>query len=519
MDPVIVVGAGPVGLALSLVLGSYGVNTVLLDGGTAGAEEARQARTVVLRPDMAAFLGRFGCADALRTEGLRLAGWRAVRGAREASREEFAEAEAPLHIPQFALTRALRAALDERKCVEYVREVRADALEAEPDGVILHTSPVDGGDGTWWRGSHLVGCDGARSTVRKLLGVRFAGRTAVERHAVAAIKAELPWSGEALLQRGGQRRGLGAEVSARPLAGGAWRLDWLLGEEDGLVTPEALLERVAATLSAWGAADQSYELLDTGVHTVHHRLARHFRRDRCFLAGDAAHLGGAIGTQQLEEGLCDARNLGWKLALSVQQPRTSETLLDSYETERRGAVSGRLRAADQALPILRKGNLRGRGAAGLRLLRDGHLGKGAIGGPDVYADSPLAPDPLPPHALAVGTDWGAQVADVPVTAAEGGSGRLREWLGGVPLVVFLAPGTRYWDRSRLLGAGLMPQLRQALDRLPVPTELLIAEEYPGAAPHTVLVVRPDGVLAAALGGVKAAELHAAVDALRGGARV
>ncbi|NGN67391.1 monooxygenase [Streptomyces sp. A7024] len=519
MDPVIVVGAGPVGLALSLVLGSYGVNTVLLDGG-GGEDEARQARTVVLRPDTAAFLERLGCGPVLREEGLRLAGWRAVRGAREAARADFAdEAEAPLHIPQFALTRALRAALDERKCVEYVRDVRADALEAEPDGVILHTRPAQGGDGTWWRGSHLIGCDGARSTVRKLLGVRFAGRTAVERHAVAAIKAELRGRGEALLQRGGQRRGLGAEVSARPLPGGVWRLDWLLGDEDGLVTPEALLERIAATLAAWGVGDQPYQLLDTGVHTVHHRLARHFRRDRCFLAGDAAHLGGAIGTQQLEEGLRDARNLGWKLALSVQQPRTSEVLLESYETERRGAVARRLRAADQALPILRKGNLRGRGTAGLRLLRDGHLGEGELGGPDVYADSPLAPEPLPAHAVAVGTEWGAQVADVPVMPAEGGTAMLRERLGGVPLVVFLAPGTRYWDRSRLLGAGLMPKLAQAVAELPLPTDLLIAEEYPGATPHTVLVVRPDGVLTAALGGVQAEELYTCVDALRGGIRV
>ncbi|NGN67387.1 hypothetical protein G5C51_26215 [Streptomyces sp. A7024] len=72
MDPVIVVGAGPVGLALSLVLGSYGVNTVLLDGG-GGEDEARQARTVVLRPDTAAFLERLGCGPVLREDGLRLA--------------------------------------------------------------------------------------------------------------------------------------------------------------------------------------------------------------------------------------------------------------------------------------------------------------------------------------------------------------------------------------------------------------------------------------------------------------
>ncbi len=199
-----------------------------------------------------------------------------------------------------------------------------------------------------------MGCDGARSTVRKLLDIRFPGRTAVERHAVAALRAELPWPDEAVLHRSPPWRAGGAEVTARPLPDGVWRLDWLLPPRGELVTPEALITRIRDTLEGWCGETPAYELLDTGVYTLHHRLARRWRSERAFLAGDAAHLLGALGTQGLDEGLRDAENLAWKLAQAWHHS-ASELLLDSYQAERRAAVASRLRAADQSLPILRGG--------------------------------------------------------------------------------------------------------------------------------------------------------------------
>lgn len=189
--------------------------------------------------------------------------------------------------------------------------------------------------------------------MRKLLGIRFPGRTAVERHAVAALRTELPWPGEALLHRG--LPGGAGEVTARPLPDGVYRLDWLLPPQGDLVTPDALVTLIRDTLAVWcGGTAPPYDLLDTGVHTLHHRLARRWRDGRAFLAGDAAHLLGALGTQGVEEGLRDAENLAWKLALAWHQG-ASEELLDSYEAERRRAVAARLRAADQAMPVLRSG--------------------------------------------------------------------------------------------------------------------------------------------------------------------
>nr|WP_237550539.1 FAD-dependent monooxygenase [Streptomyces sp. SID8354] len=532
----------------------HGVPVVVLDE-TGGEEEDRPARTVVLRPDTAAFTARLGCADTLAGAGARWSAWRTMRRRRLLERVAFAGAQdgaegadgaaadaPPVHLPQHALARALRAALAGEPLAQVVSGSRLAAVEQDEKGVSAQTR---GANGTWWRGSYLVGCDGPRSTVRKLLDIRFPGRTAVERHAVATLRTELPWPGEALLHRSPARHGGGrfSEVAARPLPGGVWRLDWLLPPGRDLVTPDALVARIRDSLAGWaaeaaaGSAGEGgapaghghtglvppYELLDTGVHTVHHRLARTWRRGRAFLAGDAAHLLGALGTQGLDEGLRDAENLAWKLGLAWHHGAT-DTLLDSYQAERRAAVAARLRAADSALPLLRDGGavrwrtvLPGAARGRSTLLTDGHLGRGPLGAPPSYPRTPLAAPPDLPGGTAVGTFPGAPVVDVPVTASDGASEGLRDRLGRGLLVVLVAPGTGVWDQRHWQSAGLMPRLTEAVAALPMRAEVLVTEAYPGAAAHTVLVVRPDGHLVAALSGVRPDELAACADAVRGGA--
>lgn len=555
MDPVIVAGAGPVGLALTLALARAEVPVILLDE-SRGGDERRPARTAVLRPDTAALLERLGCRAAHAAEPW--TGWRTLRrrqlvrhvslvsgrpflpGRKDSPGYGYGddvgpdsgpvgdEAEdappSPLHLPQHELTGALRAALATVPGEDLVRIVpgtRLDTLEQDPRGVSIRTR---GAQSTWWRGSYVIGCDGPRSTVRKLLGVRFPGRTAVERHAVAALRAELPWPGEAVLHRSPPWRTLDAEVTARPLPRGVWRLDWLLPPGRDLVTPDALVARVRDTLTGWtGDPALPYELLDTGVHTVHHRLALRWRAGRAFLAGDAAHLLGALGTQGLDEGMRDVGNLSWKLALAWHHG-ASDALLDSYQAERRGAVSARLRAADQALPLvrasggwhaMRRSVLPGAVRAHDELLTDGHLGRGPLGEPPVHRRSPLTPAAAPEGSITVDTEIGALAADVPVTASDGSLTRLWARLGRELLVVLVAPGTGVWDRRHWLRAGLMPRLAAAVAALPMRAELLVAEEYPGAPAHTVLLVRPDGHLVAALPGVRPAELYACADAALG----
>ncbi|GHF07574.1 monooxygenase [Streptomyces spiralis] len=538
MDPVIVVGAGPVGLTLALALARQEVPSVVLDE-TPGRDAPRAARTVVLREDTAALVERLAGVP-LGPAGLRWAGWRLLRrkqvtgevafgdigtadgaGSAGAASADGVGLPAPLHIAQHVLTGALRAAVAREPLVELATDSRLDTIEQEAAGVTAHTR---GPAGTWWRGSYLVGCDGPRSTVRKLQDIRFPGRTAVERHAVAALRTELPRPEEAFLHRMPPWRTTGpfaGEITARPLRDGVWRLDWLLPPGKDLVTPELLVSRIRETLTGWtGESAPSYELLDTGVHTVHHRLARRWRVGRVFVAGDAAHLLGAFGTHGLDEGLRDADNLAWKLATAWHHG-PHETLLDSYQAERRAVVAARLRAADQVLPVLRGGGgLRSYVPGAARghdaLLMDGHLGRGALGAPGAYADSPLAP-PGCEAEVPVDTPVGASVADVVVTAEDGSFVQLRERLGrGALLVVLVAPGTGVWERRHWVGAGIMPRLAAAVTALPHRAELLVAESYPGAAPHTVLLVRPDGHLVTALGGVRPADLYTAAEAALGG---
>ncbi|NUP65095.1 MAG: monooxygenase, partial [Nonomuraea sp.] len=488
MDPVIIVGAGPVGLTLALALARQDVPAVVLDEGP-GKDEQRPARTVVLREETAALMERL-TGMPLSREGAHWAAWRSVRRKQVMREVTFDDGEpSPLHIAQHVLTGALREALAAERLVQVVTDSRLDGIEQETSGVTAHTR---GPKGTYWRGSYLVGCDGPRSTVRKLLDIRFPGRTAVERHAVATLRTELPWPDEALLHRmppWRTSRPSAAEVTARPLPDDVWRLDWLLPPGKDLVTPELLLARVRETLGGWsGGSVPAYELLDTGVHTVHHRLARRWRVGRVFLAGDAAHLLGALGTQGLDEGLRDADNLAWKLALTWHHG-PHEALLDSYQAERRGIVAARLRAADQVLPLLRgggglrayvPGSARGHDA----LLTDGHLGRGALGAPGAYDHSPLAPRHLEAE-VPVDTAPGAAVADVRVTAEDGSFVQLRDRLGrGALLVVLVAPGTGVWARKHWVSAGIMPRLAAAVAALPHHAELLVAESYPGAAPHT-----------------------------------
>ncbi|OBQ50606.1 monooxygenase [Streptomyces sp. H-KF8] len=520
MDPVIIVGAGPVGLTLALALARQEVPSVVLDEGP-GEDEPRPARSVVLREDTTELVKRL-TGMPLTAVGSPWAGWRSMRRKQVTYETSFDDTEpGPVHIAQHVLTGVLRAALVGEPLVEVVMDSRLDSLAQEPSGVTAHTR---GARGTWWRGSYLVGCDGPRSTVRKLQDIRFPGRTAVERHAVAALRTELPRPGEALLHRMPPWRTSGpfaGEISARPLPDGVWRLDWLMPPGKELVTPELLLDRVRETLGGWAEGPTPpYELLDTGVHTVHHRLARRWRDGRVLLAGDAAHLLGALGTHGLDEGLRDVDNLAWKLALAWHHG-PHEALLDSYQTERRAIVAARLRAADQALPLVRGGGgLRSYVPGAARghdaFLVEGHLGQGTLGAPGVHTGSPLTPPPLEGE-VPVGTPVGAPVTDVRVTAEDGTFVRLRGRLGrGALLVVLIAPGTGVWERRHWMSAGIMPRLASAVAALPQPAELLVAESYPGAAAHTVLLVRPDGHLVTALSGVRPASLYTAAETALGG---
>ncbi|GLW55939.1 FAD-dependent monooxygenase [Kitasatospora phosalacinea] len=539
MDAVIIVGAGPVGLALALALARNEVPSTVLDEGTGVSPES--PRTVVLGGDTAAFLARIGYtrvgSDAARWDAFTV--WR--RRA-EVLRLPL-DAEPVLHLAQHRLQRGLRDAVAATPLIRLLPRHRVVELAQDRDGVSVRTESA--GQDAWWRGSHLVGCDGARSTVRRLLKVRFPGRPAVDRHAVATVRVDLPFPGEARLHREPPWRG-DREASARPLPDGLWRLDWRLppgrpqptepvdphATWPGIVTGDTLLTRVTSALTGWCGELPPHQLLAAADHTYQQRLAARFRTGRSFLAGDAAHLHGALGMQNLADGLRDADNLAWRLALAWHLPPTGDradrALLDGYEAERRGAVGARLRAVDQSMPLLRplrgwaetrRSLFSGSFRKHAPLLVDGQLGTGRFGGAPAYPAAPSGVAPRVPEQRGSGrgtalteqlpaTAPGVLVPDLPVVTADGTAETLRARLGGPFLLVLVAPGAAVWSAEHWLGAGLMPRLADLAAALPVPTEVLVTDTYPGAAPHTVLLVRPDGHLLGTTPGLHPETLHA-----------
>lgn len=218
-------------------------------------------------------------------------------------------------------------------------EEHAIALGAQ----VRHGCPVaglaqdDGGvtvelaGGEQLRARYLVGCDGARSTVRKLLGVGFPGEPSRTETLMGEMEAGVPYEEIAATMAG--LRGTGRRFSLGPAGAGAYRVVVpAAGVSDRPQPPtiEDFRDRLRAVAGT-----------DFGVHSPRWlsrfgdatRLAERYRVGRVLLAGDAAHIHPPIGGQGLNLGVQDAFNLGWKLAAQVRG-WAPETLLDTYQAER-----------------------------------------------------------------------------------------------------------------------------------------------------------------------------------------
>lgn len=328
---VAIVGAGPVGLVLALELARFGVASAVLEAKP--AYEPQGSKAMVLARHAFDALARVGCGE-LAERAVVLERARTYFRETELFHVEFAPpapGETPLfgNLQQTHVERALLREAEASPLVEVRWGARVDALDELP-------------------GRFVVACDGARSTVRALLGIDFPGRSFDDRFLISDVRADLPFPNERRFHFDPSWN-RGRQVLIHPEPDGEWRLDWQVPPATDLEEERRtgrIDERVRRIVG-----EAAYELVWITAYRFHERVAARFRTGRTFLAGDAAHLVAPFGARGLNSGIEDARNLGWRLAL-VARGDAPESLLDGYETERRAAALENVRVTSATMRFM-----------------------------------------------------------------------------------------------------------------------------------------------------------------------
>ncbi|MEV1129358.1 FAD-dependent monooxygenase [Agromyces sp. NPDC049794] len=339
---VLVVGAGPTGLAAACEARRHGLSVRIIDRklglSTHSKALATHARTMELLEIM-------GVADRMLAEGVPFAAITAHAGPRgRRTRVDllglpWGDTAYPfwLSIPQYATEQVLESRLAELGgAVEW--GAAFVELDDREDHLEAHVETVDGLQRV--RARWVIGCDGGRSTVRDRVGLRLDRRDSGVEFLLADVAGSLPLAedeGYAYLAP------QGLLIIVPVPDPGRWRIIAHVPAATDAEAPtidEAYLD--ALVMERTGLEFGVHDVGWTSRFSLTHGVADAYRRGRVFLAGDAAHVHSPVGGQGLNTGLQDAHNLLWKLAEvegAPSSPAAAESILDSYEAERRAAGS------------------------------------------------------------------------------------------------------------------------------------------------------------------------------------
>jgi len=333
--PVIVVGAGPIGMAAALDLGLHNVDTLVLDDNNTVSVGSR---AICFSKRALEVLDRLGCGERMVDKGVTWNVGKVFFRDQLVSRfdllpEPGHKMPAFINLQQYYLEEYMVERMNEFDSIEVRWKNRLVAIDDSAERTRVSVETPDGVyDMTCdW----LIVADGANSDARAMLGLESTGRVFEDRFLIADIvmKADFPperWFNFDPSYHRGQSTLLHRQ------ADNVWRLDFQLGwdkDPDEEKKPENIIPRVRAMLGD----DVEFELEWASVYTFQCRRMPRFRKGRVLFAGDAAHQVSPFGARGANSGLQDTDNLAWKLKL-VMEEKAPDRLLDSYCEERESAA-------------------------------------------------------------------------------------------------------------------------------------------------------------------------------------
>jgi 3-(3-hydroxy-phenyl)propionate hydroxylase len=339
-DRVIVVGAGPVGAIMALALVQRGIPVVLVE---ALAEPEIECRAASCHPPTIEMLEALGLFEAGMDQGLVSPVFQYLdrpTGELVATFDLRTMAEPPKHAfvlqwEQYKIVKTVVDLLKANPLAEVRQRTLVTDMTQDADKVTLTVTQPDGSTATI-EGAYVVGCDGGRSTVRKLADIDFEGFTWPERFIKIDTLFEFPELRPELSNRNyfaDPDRWLNLFKARGPDGGGMWRaVSPTLPDQtdEELLSPEAVEERLQLFCPKPG----TYEIATVALYKVHQRVAGTFNKGRVLLAGDAAHVNNPVGGMGMNGGIHDAVNLADKLA-EIFKGAEADPLLDRYTRQRR----------------------------------------------------------------------------------------------------------------------------------------------------------------------------------------